>query len=43
MPVQSSNTQSSKGATQTDKEVGAPKKEEGELSEKTIQNQESQS
>lgn len=43
VPVQSSNTQSSKGVAQTDKKVGAPKKEEDELSEKTIQNQESQS
>lgn len=43
VPVQSSNTQSSKTATGTGKEIGAPKKEEGELAEKTIQNQESQS
>lgn len=43
VPVQSSNTQSSKTATETGKEIGAPKKEEGELAEKTIQNQESQS
>ena len=43
VPVQSSNTQSSKTATETGKEIGAPKKEEDELAEKTIQNQESQS
>lgn len=40
VPVQSSNTQSSKGG---DGQVGAPKKEEGELAEKTIQNRESMS
>ena len=40
IPVQSSNTQSSKNQSG---EVGAPKKEESELTEKTIQNRESQS
>jgi hypothetical protein len=40
IPVQSSNTQSSKDQSG---EVGAPKKEESELAEKTIQNLESQS
>jgi hypothetical protein len=40
IPVQSSNTQSSSNSKG---EVGAPKKEESELAEKTIQNLESQS
>jgi hypothetical protein len=40
IPVQSSNTQSSSNPKG---EVGAPKKEESELAEKTIQNRESQS
>ena len=44
IPVQSSNTLSSKDKPGTPSgEVGAPKKEEDELSEKTIQNKESQS
>ena len=44
IPVQSSNTQSSKDQPNNSKrEVGAPKKEEDELTEKTIQNRESQS
>ena len=44
IPVQSSNTQSSKDQPNNPKgEVGAPKKEEDELTEKTIQNRESQS
>lgn len=42
VPVQSSNTMSSKPSGDSgEKKVGAPKKEEGELSEKTIQNKES--
>ena len=44
IPVQSSNTLSSKDKPGTPSgEVGTPKKEEDELSEKTIQNKESQS
>lgn len=44
VPVQSSNTLSSKDAKPGSKgEVGAPKKDEGEIAAKTIQNKESQS
>lgn len=46
IPLQSTNTQSSKDIakqTSSSDKIGAPKKDEDELSEKTIQNRESQS